>query len=91
MQEKLQKTDFRDQKKSKRCKRLEFWQHVALHFPNVPRRPNDVRNRIYSTNFRKNFRDRRVRRSIDRSTEGHHSEPKMINNMLLDAFNYTFF
>ena len=36
-------------------RRLEFWQRVALDFPDVPRRPNDERNRVSSTNFRENF------------------------------------
>ena len=40
---------------AKRRRRLEFWQRVALDFPDVPERPNDDQNRIFSTNFHENF------------------------------------
>ena len=40
---------------AKRRRRLEFWRRVALDFPDVPGRPSDDQNRIFSTNFRENF------------------------------------
>ena len=45
---------------AKRRKRLGFSQRVALDFPNAPRRPKNARNRLFSTDFRENFRDRGV-------------------------------
>ena len=40
---------------AKRCRRLEFWQRVALDFPDEPERPTDDQNSTFSKNFRENF------------------------------------
>ena len=40
---------------AKRRRRLEFWRRVALDFPDDPERPNDGKNRIFSTIFREHF------------------------------------
>ena len=82
IKEKWRKTDFRNQKTksclkrffdvlvvAKRGRRLEFWQRVALDFPDDPERQSDDQNLHFSKNFRekyknfskkqsKNFRDR---------------------------------
>ena len=44
----------------KRRRRLEFWQHVVLDVPEHPASLKIWQNEFFLTNFRKNFRDRRL-------------------------------